>query len=372
MKFSIEKKEIIVSLQNLFTIVPSKNTMPVLMNFLIDADEAENSLTVTATDLDITSVLTIKAMVTEGGKFCVPAKNFIDVINSLFDDVIYFEKNDDLLSVKCRRASFDILCPDYNQYPLVPEISFENAKKMEAESFSKMVSSTSFAVSNDTNRQIFMGLFWKITPNYQVMAATDGKKIAEFTLNGEYDVEESVEVVVPTKGLIYLQKIINKDNPEIQVLMESKRISFKYGNTMIFSHVINGTYPDYKRVMDVEHKKELIVNKKVFLESIKRVALMAGDDTFRVKFDISEDTFIVSAKNEESGDATDYVEDYSYSNEPISIAFNYRFIQSIFNVIETDEIFVKLGDGNAPVLFYNHGLDKNYASRFLLMPLRIT
>ena len=371
MKFSIEKNDLQANIHYLFNIVPSKNTMPILTNYLIEADEQTNKLKFTATDLEITVIAEFEANVSESGKVAVLAKNFNEIINTLPESIIHLLVEEDNLKIHCEHSKFTLLCADTSQFPLIPEKDLSNIIKLDASMFKKMVDNTHFAVSTELNRPIFTGIFWRMTSNSQLMVATDGKKIAEFKLFNQVDLPEPVEQIIPTKGLLFIDKVITDEITEISVLIESNRVMFVYGNYTIFPHVIEGRYPDYTKAIPTNNNNVLLINTDLMKEVIKRVSLLASEDTFKVKFEISADSFIISSTKREEGAANEVIEDFKYTGEALVIAFNYRYLSAIFNVIESDEVEMRMGKSNEPVLFFNAEKEEEYLAKFLLMPLRL-
>ncbi len=371
MKFSVEKKDLTSRIHHLYNIVPSKNTMPILMNYLIEAFEESNTIRFTATDLEITVVVEFDLFVSEGGRVAVSARNFTDIINSLPDAMIHCEKVDDTLKIQCEKSSFDLLCADADQYPLIPQVDMENAKEINAQTFSKMIENTHFAVSTESNRPIFTGIFWQITPEHQLMVSTDGKKIAEFKVNQENDVPEVLEKIIPTKGLLFLKKAITDDDNVVHVLIEANRVMFKYGAYTIFTHILEGRFPDYTKAMPTDNKNELIVDKNLLHAAVKRVSLIASEETMKIRMEIEGNSLVISTTNREMGEAVESIPEFQYNGDPIKIAFNYRYLLMILSVIESDKVRVMMGNSQGAVLFFNTDTDSSYTARFLLMPLRI-
>jgi DNA polymerase-3 subunit beta len=371
MKFSIEKNDLLNNIQHLYQIVPTKNTMPILTNYLVESSEETNKIKFTATDMEITVVVEFDAVVSQTGKAAVMARNMNEMINRLPEGMIHFEKEDDNLKVLCNNIKFTLLCADYNQFPIVPKLDLNNTTRLNAEMFKKMVDNTHFAVSTETNRPIFTGIYWKVNADYQLMVATDGKKIAEFKLHQKTEIPDEVEQIIPTKGLVFLDKVFQEDIPEISYLIEPNRVIFVYGNYIVFSHVIEGKFPDYSRAIPPDNKNILKIKNSLFKEAVKRISLMASEDTFRIKLSISSSSFIMNSVKREEGDAVEQLEDFNYVGEKIEIAFNYKFLISILNVLETEIIELRLGEPNGPVLFFNVGADESFTARFLLMPLRL-
>ncbi|MDO9578205.1 MAG: DNA polymerase III subunit beta [Candidatus Cloacimonadales bacterium] len=371
MKFSIERQDLLTNIQHLYNIVPSKNTMPILTNYLIHADEQANLLRFTATDLEITVIVEFEANIIEGGKAAVLAKNLNEIIATLPDSMVHFLLEDDNLRIVCQHTRFSLKCAESSQFPLVPQKDMTNVIKLDAMMFKKMIDNTHFAVSTEVNRPIFTGVYWKLMPDHQLMVATDGKKIAEFKLNNVINLAEPIEQVIPTKGLLFLDKVFSEDQPEIAVLLESNRVMFAYGNYTIFTHIIEGRFPDYTKAIPTNNTNVLKIKRSMLKDAVKRVSLFASEDTFKVKFDIKNTSLIIYSTKREEGDANENLSDYNYSGEDLTIAFNYRYLSAIINVLESEFIEIRMGKSNEPALFFNSEMDDKYSARFLLMPLRI-
>lgn len=371
MKFSIEKQDLQANIQYLYNIVPSKNTMPILTNYLIEADNQSDTLKFTATDLEITVVVEFAGNVVEGGKVAVSARNFNEIINSLPDSTINFFEEEDTLRIHCQRSQFSLLCAENSQFPLIPSIEMDSTLEVFAPMFKKMIDNTHFAVSTEINRPIFTGIYWKIAQDDQLMVATDGKKIAEFRINNHIEISDSVEQIIPTKGLLFLDKVIDEENPKIEVLIESNRVMFAYGNYTIFTHIIEGRFPDYTKAIPTSNNNMLVIDKNALKDAVKRVSLLASEETFKVKFDLNDQGLLISSAKREEGEAVEKIEDCKYDGDDLTIAFNYRYLNSIINVIESDKMKIMMGKSNEPALFFNEEDSENYSARFLLMPLRL-
>jgi len=371
MKFSTEKKDLNANIQQLLGIVPSRNTMPILTNYLIEANEDTGKIKFTATDLEITVIAEFPANVSESGKTTVSARNFNEIINSLPEAQIDILLEEDNLVIYCQKSHFKLLCSDKSQFPLNPHIKFDNALHINAQMFKKMVERTSFAVSTDVNRAIFTGINWKLGSNEQMMAATDIKKIAEFKIYNHIDLPEDMELIIPRKGLIFLDKVISEETQELLVIPETNRVMFNYENFTIFSHLIKGKFPDYSQAIPQNNTNILTVNKLHLRDVVKRVSLLASVDTLKIKFDINETTFTLNALNREEGAADEKIDDFKYDGDSLIIAFNYKFLVEIINAIDSENVEIRMGKSNEPALFLNTEKHDEYSCRYILMPLRL-
>jgi DNA polymerase III subunit beta len=370
MKFTIEKKDLWSNIQHLYSIVPSKNTMPILTNYLIEADDRAGTLRFTATDLDITVLVDLVANVSESGKAAVSAKLFTEMVGCLPDAMIVFEKIDDQMKVRCKDIDFKLQCADADQFPLVPTVDMAAAREIPAKTFAKMVENTSFAVSNETNRPVFTGIFWRMTPDNQLMVATDGKKISEFKVTQPMEIPEPVEKIIPPVGCLFLRKTIDEQDNKIMVLIEQNRVMFRYKHFTIFTHVLEGHFPDYTKAIPTDNANVLVLKREILQETIKRISILSSEESNRIKLDISPKTFVINSQNRDQGEAREVITDFKFTGEAVSIALNYKFLDTILKVIETEMVEVHFGSAQSPVLIFNHELKAAYSARFLLMPLR--
>ncbi|MCD4819631.1 MAG: DNA polymerase III subunit beta [Candidatus Cloacimonetes bacterium] len=371
MKFSIEKKDLNTNIQQLIGIVPSRNTMPILTNYLIEANEETGKVKFTSTDLEITVVAEFPANISESGRSTVLAKNFNEIVNSFPDDMINVMLEEEKLIINCQKSHFHLNCADTTQFPMIPLMNFDNALKIDAQMFKKMINSTSFAVSSDINRPIFTGINWKISPNKQMMAATDIKKIAEFKTYSQLDIPDEIELIIPRKGLLFLERVINENNNELLVIPETNRIIFNYNNFTIFSHLIKGKFPDYTQAIPQNNTNILTINKSLLKNVVRRVSLLASEETLKIRFDINDSGLALNAMKREEGDADEKIEDIQYEGEHLIIAFNYKFLIEIINAIDSENIVINMGTSNEPALFVSPEKHDEYNYRYILMPLRL-
>ena len=372
MKFSIERADILPKINHLSSIVPVKNTMIVLTNFLIEADHLSNILKITATDLEITVRAEIEADIIESGKIAVSAKSFSDIISSFPDNIVYLASAEQELKISCGKSKFSLPCIDPLQFPLIPDEQMENADSMDISLFSKMISSTAFATSNKISRPILNGILWKITKEKQLMAATDSSKIAEFTVTQSSEIEqEQIEKIIPTKAPNFIARIAEDGKAEIKILFKSNKVIFKYGIFTIFSHVIEGKYPDYTRAFPQDNDNKLVIDRADLIKSIKRISLTSSEFDFKIQLDISDEGTFLSSSNTNKEEGREELTTVFSNCSNFGIAFNYRYLLSILNVMSDKNVLFLFKGPNDAILVFNENEKENLASRFLLMPLRI-
>ena len=404
MRFQIEKKDLIHHIQYLASIVPSKNTTPILTNYLLEAISESNQLRITASDLEITVIAEFSANVLESGITTISARSFNEIVHSLPETLLNVYKQDEIIKIQCNKIDFSLLCADHTLFPIIPDKKIMNAIKIPSEQFQRMISKSSFAVSSDINRAVLNGVCWYIKSDFQTMAATDGRKVAEIkyllplAVNSksnsntdkpdnnlsddiasvidedikfnENDFEKGVEKILPIKTLNFLQKINNVDVKEVLTVIEANRVMFVNGEYTIFSHVIEHKYPDYQKAFINDLPNILTINKDILKTVIRRVSLMAPEDNMRIRFEINSDKFEINTSNRDAGEAKEILDDFTYSGSSTAISFNYKYMISILDSIDTDKVKICLGTHKDPIMIFNETQPDNQEITYLLMPLR--
>jgi DNA polymerase-3 subunit beta len=356
-----------------------------MLNYLIDVDAESNNVTIKASDLELHVIVTFKATVIESGTVAVSARHFNEIIAAMPEGLIEFWKNEELLMIQGNKIDFKILSADPSLYPILTEPEAHQINTINAELFMRMVRKTSFAVSLDVQRAILTGVCWKIYRDRHLMAATDGRKVSEITIKAiessdlemksatvepGADSEDYVEKVIPVKTLNFLQLIYNSNIKDLGISFSDSQIVFFYGNFVIISNVFDAKYPDYSKAFMVELPNRLEVKVKDLLETLRRVSLVAPDDVFRVKFEIDNTQFEVSSYDRETGDAKEFVQNYVYTGEPTSISFNFKYMVSILEALDTEKVVIRLGTAREPMIVTNESDPPNQHIIHLLMPLR--
>lgn len=388
MRLAIEKKDLLAHIQHLAAIVPVKNTSPILTNYLINVNADTNSVRITASDLEITVVVEFPAAVSEGGTIAVSARHFNEIINFMPEAIVNLWRHDELLMIQCGKVDFNLLIADHTLFPVIPETKLENAISIDATLFNRMVSKTHFAVSTDVNRAVLTGVCWKIYSDNHIMAATDGRKVAEIkvlnsslipTTDNATPMEENIfteqnqsyiEKVIPVKTLQFLQKIYDSEYKELQISIDRNKMMFSYGKYFVFSQIIEHKYPEYQKAFISDLPNKFVIDREALRTAIRRVALVAPDDNLRIRFELDNDKFEVNTSNRDTGDAKQNMDNYNFEGTSTGVSFNYKFMLSILDALDSDKVIIKLGSSKDPMMIYNEANEANQEITFLLMPLR--
>ncbi len=376
MNFEIEKDIIKKYSNNLFGITSGKAVLPTHSCFLVKANSETHKVTIQAVNSNLVAFAEFDAMVNETGEAVVNAKLFNDLVQSVPSTVLLFSLEDDILRIRYGGSKFELRIVEDSQFPIAPAIQIEKKVSMDASIFKEMVKNTIFATYQEDNNTPFKGIFWKITPEEQIMAATDIAKMAEFVFVSPNEIETSHELIADTSIMRFLDRII-EDDSVLTVFFHENKLVFSYHGYTIFGSVIESTYPNYRAAYPHEEKRNpLVINKTLLKNVIKRVSLVVSEELLRIELQFTdENELIVSAKNRELGNAKDTIKDIQYDGNPIKINLNYQQIISILDVIHTEEVLIDIGDANTSPLIITNIVpadedDGKKKVKFLLMPLR--
>ena len=370
MRFVISKEDFIGGLSILVNVSSKKNlNIPILQNVKLEANGG--FLTLTTTDLDTTIKKTLQTNVERDGITSVPAQTLFDIVKKMNDgsEILVEEKEDKSVIVSSGRTKFKLLSLDADTFPTVEDIDMYEECEMNKNDLIDIIDKTKFAVSNDEARYYLNGMFIHSKTvddnNYIIGSATDGHRLAvvkkiqmDFKISG---------YIIPKKTLSEIRKILDSCSDSITLSFSKTKIKLSTDGCVLISKLIDAEYPDYERVIPSSNSSIAIVNKKDFVSSIDRVSTVVSDKHNGVKFIFSDNNIKLVAESIENGYADDEI-NANYTGETTEIGFNSRYLLDILAQIESDEVSLKLGNGNLPIIV--QGIEE-HNNLFVLMPVRI-
>ena len=370
MRFSINKKEIAEKLQSLISIIPTKSNMMILSNFKIEADAASSQLTITATDLNITTIVKIAANVLETGSVLVSAK-LSEILNALPDSEVKFSIKEDNLFVECEKSEYEIRYVESSLFPEIPTIQDAQEYTIDSDNFKKLIHNTIFCASTDTMQSVCNGVFLRIEEGLVTMAATDTKRIGEAKLTTPISCGEPYDIVIPTRALTFLDKAINADTEELKIKYDEHRIIFTLPNITLISNRFEGRYPNYTVAFRHPPVHEFMIDKNKLRDAIRRVSLLSEDEDKLIKVYLYANELRIESVHSDRGTAKESVSPYKYEGPEDLFCINSKFILSILSVIETEEVIFKYISNEQAFWMLNNCTFENIEIRFLVMPMRL-
>ena len=370
MKATIERATLLKSLGHVQSVVERRNTIPILSNVLIEAVDG-GGLRLMATDLDLQVDETIEANVQQAGATTVSAHTLFDIARKLPEGAqVELTASEGKMLVVAGRARFNLATLPRDDFPVIAEGDLPTRFELPAATLRQIIDKTRFAISTEETRYYLNGIFIHVSDETQPVlkaAATDGHRLARVTVPRPEGAAGMPDVIIPRKCVSELRKLLDEVDGSVDVSLSESKIRFGLGNAILTSKLIDGTFPDYSRVIPTANDKLLKIDPKSFMEGVDRVATIASEKTRAVKLALDKDKITLSVTSPENGTAAEEVPG-DYNAPGFEIGFNARYLLDILGQIEGDTVEVHLADAAAPTLLREN--DKAPAL-YVLMPMRV-
>lgn len=372
MEFTIASPELHKVLQMVQSIVEKRTTMPILSNVLLSANQ--DSLRVSATDLEITAALEVPAKVSKKGSTTVNAKVFGDLVKELPEGLVQIKLGDaERLEITAGATKLKIVGVSADEYPALPGLGFEVKTRIEAQQLLDMIQKTVHAMSSDETRYNLNGLCFEMhqggkkSPGVLRLVATDGHRLA--LVSRPCDLELKERIIVPRKGVMEIKKILEDTSGEIGIAFEEGFLILQNQLAKISIRLIDGEFPDYNQVIPKEAGVVAKVGVKNITQALRRVALLVTDKSKCVRFDFSKGRLRLSSASPELGEASDEL-DIEYTGKPLSVGFNAKYLADFASALnEENSLSVELHGELGPGRFSIEGDDSFMG---IIMPMRLT
>ncbi len=370
MKATIERATLLKGLSHVQSVVERRNTIPILSNVLLEAN-GSGTLRLMATDLDLQIDETIAAAVDQPGATTISAHTLFDIVRKLPEgSQVELSAAEGRIQVVAGRARFTLATLPRDDFPVIAEGELPTVFELPAETLKQIIDKTRFAISTEETRYYLNGIFLHVadeaTPVLKA-AATDGHRLARVTMPRPDGAEKMPDVIVPRKCVAELRKLLDEVDGSVGVSLSNSKIRFDLGQAILTSKLIDGTFPDYSRVIPTGNDKILKIDPRSFMEGVDRVSTIATEKTRAVKMALDRDKVTLSVTSPENGAAAEEVPG-DYAAQPFEIGFNSRYLMDILGQIEGDSCEVHLADAAAPTLIREN--DKSPAL-YVLMPMRV-
>jgi DNA polymerase-3 subunit beta len=370
MKATIERATLLKGLSHVQSVVERRNTIPILSNVLIEAT-SEGGLKLMATDLDLQINETIAAAVDQPGATTVSAHTLFDIARKLPEGAqVSLAAAEGKMTIMAGRAKFQLGTLPRDDFPVIAEGELPVSFELPAETLKQIIDKTRFAISTEETRYYLNGIFWHVSDDPQPVlkaAATDGHRLARITLPRPDGAESMPDVIIPRKCIAELRKLLEEIDGSVGVSLSPTKIRFDLGQALLTSKLIDGTFPDYTRVIPTGNDKILRIDPRSFEEGVDRVSTIATEKTRAVKMALDRDKITLSVTSPENGTAAEEVPG-EYTSLGFEIGFNSRYLLDILGQLDGDTIEVHLADAAAPTLIREN--DKSPAL-YVLMPMRV-
>jgi len=372
MKVTVERAELLKSLGHVHRVVERRNTIPILANVLVRAEKT--ALSLKATDLDLEVIESIAAEVSPAGSTTVPAHMFYEIVRKLPEgSQVVLESSSDraVLAIRAGRSRFTLQTLPESDFPDLAAGDMTHKFTLPAADLKRLIDKTQFAISTEETRYYLNGIYLHVAGSGKSQTlravATDGHRLAQTDLAVPAGAAGMPGVIVPRKTVTEVQRLIEDSQAEVAIELSSAKIRFSIGDVVLTSKLIDGTFPDYARVIPSGNDKELVVDKKDFEAAVDRVSTVSSERGRAVKLALSAGKLILSVTNPDSGSATEEIE-VEYDSDPIDIGFNSRYLLDIAAQLDGEVAVLRLADPGSPTLIEDKDAK---GSLYVLMPMRV-
>lgn len=363
MKIKTSKQALLKNIQNVQNIISSKSSLPILSNILIEAEK--DIVTLTATNLDLTAISIFEAKVEEAGSTTINAKKFNDIISNLDDkEIIIKTIENNKLSIKCEKSNFKLFTLDKTEFPKIPDFNNEKSIKIKQDVLKKMLLMTSFAISTDETRYVLNGSLFLFNQDEFIIASTDGKRLCEIkTLLENNTINASI--IMPLKAINELKRLLT--NNDVKISYSENQLKFEMQNITLISRLIEGKFPDYKQIIPAVANEKISIQRKEFLNALKRMSILTTQDSAAIKIEILENKMIISKANQNIGEANEEL-NIEYNGQDIIIGFNPNYLIEALNNIEKEKIEIEIIAADKPAII--RITENSYT--YLALPMQLT
>ncbi len=372
MKVTLERAALLKSLGHVHRVVERRNTIPILSNVLLRAEGG--SLQLKATDLDLEITESVAADVGQKGATTLPAHVLYDIVRKLPDGAqVSLETAGDSgqLLLRSGRSRFNLQSLPESDFPDLNVGDLTHKFVLAAGDLKKLIDKTQFAISTEETRYYLNGIFMHtmdVDGHTMLRAvATDGHRLARVELPAPAGAAGMPGVIIPRKCVAEVQKLVEDLAAEITIEMSTTKARFTFGDVVLTSKLIDGTFPDYARVIPSGNDKRLTVERAQFAEAVDRVSTISSERGRAVKMALVEGKLTLSVTNPDSGSATEEIE-VDYDSGPLDIGFNARYLLDITNQLDSDTALFKLADPGSPTVIQDRD---GAAALYVLMPMRV-
>ena len=371
MKFTIERNNLMKSLGHVQSVVERRNTIPILSNVKVEASDGVVKLN--ATDMDQDVIETTPAQVATPGATTVSVHTLYDIVRKLPGgaQVDLDSNGDGELTLSSGRSRFALQSLPIDEFPVLSGGELPHAFSLKAEELRSLIDRSRFAISTEETRYYLNGIYLHNAERNGAAVlravATDGHRLASVEVPVPVGAESIPGVIVPRKAITELRKLIDELNDDVELSLSETAIRFSFDNVVLTSKLIDGTFPDYERVIPTGNDKAMEVDCKLFADAVDRVSAISSDKSRAIKLTLSENLLVLSASSPEHGSATEELE-VAYQAEALEIGFNSGYLLDISRQIEGNLARFTMADSASPTIVQE--LDKTSAL-YVLMPMRV-
>ncbi len=365
MKITINREELIKPLQQVGGVVERRQTLPVLSNVLLQVEG--NQLSITGTDLEVELVGRLSVEDAEPGEVTVPARKLIDICRELPESAeIKLELKEQRLQIVAGRFRSALSTLPASDFPSVDKSSSEMSLQLDAKHLKRLIDRTSFAMAQQDVRYFLNGMLFEVSGDSVRTVATDGHRLALCSFESDNNAETQ-QVIVPRKGVLEIQRLLNELNGDVSVTIGSNHLCLESSEFTLTTKLVDGRFPDYDRVIPKNGDKTVFADRLELRQALNRTAILSNEKFRGIRVNLSSGILQLSANNPEHEEAEESVT-VDYEGDDLEVGFNVSYIQDVLSVLEGDKVKITLHDSNSSALLEE---PENEDSVYVVMPMKL-
>ena len=370
MKFIVSSTYLQRNLQDVGGVISNSNTLPILDNFLFDLKDSK--LTVSASDLETTVSTILEVDGQNDGRIAIPAKLLIDALKTFPEQPLTFlQEGNNTIEISSNDGKYALAYSDANEFPKSAELIQPTQTIIPSNILSNAINNTIFAAGNDDLRPVMCGVFFQFSSENITFVATDAHKLVKYT-RSDYTSNKTAEFVMPRKPLNLLKAILSTEVKEVVIDYNNSNAKFSFGNTVLICRLIDGKYPNYEAVIPKENPNKLVVDRKQFLNAVRRISIFSNKTTHQIRLRIAGAELNISAEDIDYSNKAEERLTCDYQGDDIQIGFNSRFLVEMLGNLESENVSLEMSLPNrAGILTPSDNTDEGEELKMLVMPVML-
>jgi len=368
MRFTISREKLQEGLAMVAASIPSKTTLPVLANILIET--TDKGIRLSGTDLDIAVSTEVTADVEVAGAVTIPAKKLSEIARELMPSPVKVATaGEQRVTLECGQSKFKLLGIPRDEFPTFPTVRFADAWRIRSADLHQLISHTVFAVSTEESRPILNGVLWELRPDHMRMVATNGHRLAKMDVPISGGSAGSSDLIVPPKALDQVRRLFPAEE-DLEIARGENHLGFRSPLTSVFTRLIEGPYPPYDRVIPRDNDRIAIIDKASLAGALRRMVIVASDQTHRIRMSLNTGMVKFSVQTPDLGEAQDELA-IRYTGDPLDIGFNASYLLEILRNMPTEDVRLTFKAPDNAATIEPEGWSDPAKYLCLVMPLRL-
>jgi len=366
MKFTIDRESFLKPLQQVIGVVERRQTLPVLGNLLVVADDT--GLQITATDLEVEIQAKSTVDIAQGGEITLPARKLIDICKALPESAkIELSINEQKAQIRSGKSRFTLSTLPAGDFPVVDQIQTDSRFSISQNKLKELIDRTQFSMAQQDVRYYLNGLMLEIGSGLLRAVATDGHRLALCDMEVDISANGSRQVIVPRKGIQELQRLLEDSDEPVEVEVGSNHIRIRTADVCFTSKLVDGRFPDYERVVPKGGDKLVVADRELFRQALSRTSILSNEKYRGIRLNLEKNNIRIQAHNPEQEEANEEFE-VDYKGAALEIGFNVTYLLDVLSTVRSDQVEITLSDSNSSCLIRQPGTEQY---RYVVMPMRL-